>query len=88
MVNTLRQRLALIPQDGYLFEGTVAENVSLGSGLVDRAAVEQACASLGVLDGLVDALPEGLDTPVSAGGGSLSSGQRQLVALARVTASE
>lgn len=80
---SLRRRLALIPQDGYLFEGTVAENISLGRPGATREDVELACRRLGFLDRLTAALPEGLDTSVGPGGGSLSSGQRQLVALAR-----
>lgn len=81
--HSLRQRLALIPQDGYLFEGTVADNIALGRPGATRDDVEQACSRLGILEQVRAALPEGLDTPVMPGGGSLSSGQRQLVALAR-----
>ncbi|MFS0705632.1 ABC transporter ATP-binding protein [Cellulomonas sp. 179-A 9B4 NHS] len=81
----LRRRVVLVPQEGFLFDGTLAENVAYGlrDGETDvesrvRAAVEE----LG-LDAWVDELPQGLATPVGQRGEMLSAGERQLVALAR-----
>lgn len=92
---SLRERVVLVPQEGFLFDGTVAQNVayglrgedapaSLAGPLPDRARarVEEAVASLGLTDWVAD-LPAGLDTPVGQRGEALSAGERQLVALAR-----
>lgn len=79
---SLRARVVLVPQQGYLFDGTVADNIAVSRPGASRAEVEESCSSLGVLDRLA-ALPDGLDTTVLDGGATLSSGQRQLVALAR-----
>ena len=88
---SLRRRVVLVPQEGFLFDGTLADNVAYGdrSGrgssaapTTDRAAVERAFAELGLADWLAD-LPGGLDTEVGQRGERLSAGERQLVALAR-----
>jgi putative ABC transport system ATP-binding protein len=74
--------LRMVPQDGFLFDATVRENVRDGwDGASDRD-VETAFEELG-LGGWVTALPQGLDTPVGERGDALSVGERQLVALAR-----
>ena len=74
--------LRMVPQDGFLFDTTVRENVRAGrEGATDRD-VETAFEELG-LGGWVAALPQGLDTPVGERGEALSVGERQLVALAR-----
>jgi putative ABC transport system ATP-binding protein len=74
--------LRMVPQDGFLFDATVRENVRAGwDGASDRD-VETAFEELG-LGGWVAALPRGLDTPVGERGEALSVGERQLVALAR-----
>jgi ATP-binding cassette, subfamily B, bacterial len=78
----LRRRVAFVPQEGFLFEGTVADNVRYGRpGMTDdevRAAFDQ--LDLGTW---LDQTPAGLDTQVGERGSSLSSGERQLVALVR-----
>ncbi|MEZ5382328.1 MAG: ABC transporter ATP-binding protein [Microthrixaceae bacterium] len=74
--------IRLVPQDGFLFDDTVANNVALGRPGADRADVEASFASLGLSD-WVEGLPDGLDTAVGERGGGLSVGERQLVALAR-----
>ncbi|MFC6093204.1 ABC transporter ATP-binding protein [Saccharothrix lopnurensis] len=79
----LRSAVLVAAHDADLFEGTVRENVTAGGG--DRAGVEGAMAAARV-DDVARALPDGLDTPVSARGRSLSGGQRQRVALARALA--
>ncbi len=77
-----RSRLRLVPQDGFLFDTTVAENVRHGRSGASLADVERAFSVLG-LEWWVDRLPMGLDTPVGERGDSLSVGERQLVSLAR-----
>jgi ATP-binding cassette, subfamily B, bacterial len=74
--------IRMVPQDGFLFDATVRENVRAGrDGALDRE-VESAFEELG-LSGWVASLPRGLDTPVGERGEALSVGERQLVALAR-----
>ena len=81
-LTSLRRTVALVPQEGFLFDGTVASNLAMVRDGATRAAVEAAMASGGMLDAL-SALPHGLDTRLRGGGRNLSAGQRQLVALAR-----
>ncbi|MBE1876893.1 ABC transporter ATP-binding protein [Myceligenerans pegani] len=90
---SLRERVVLVPQEGFLFDGTVLENAAYGlrngtrpttpddAGEV-RAAVSDAFAELGLSD-WVETLPDGLDTQVGQRGEALSAGERQLVAIAR-----
>jgi ATP-binding cassette subfamily B protein len=74
--------IRMVPQDGFLFDTTVRENVRAGrEGATDRE-VETAFEELG-LAGWVSSLPKGLDTPVGERGEALSVGERQLVALVR-----
>jgi ABC-type multidrug transport system fused ATPase/permease subunit len=81
----LRKRVAVVPQDGFLFDGTVAENVRFGHTELTDGRVAQVFAELGLAD-WVARLPSGLETPVGERGGALSVGERQLVALARAHA--
>ena len=76
----LRRRVALVPQEVELFEGTIRDNVTLFDPEPTDADVEQALRHVG-LDALVDT---GIDRPLGAGGAGLSAGQAQLLALARV----
>ncbi len=80
----LRDRVVLVPQEGFLFDGTVAENLAYGlrDGGPDDPRIAAAVAELG-LAGWVAELPAGLDTPVGQRGEQLSAGERQLVALVR-----
>ncbi len=78
-----RRRLGIVPQPPFLFSGTVAENIRYARPEASDAEVAFAAQQIGSGDWL-EALPEGLDTLVGEAGRSLSLGQRQLVALARV----
>ncbi|HEX8864004.1 MAG TPA: ABC transporter ATP-binding protein, partial [Actinomycetes bacterium] len=79
---SLRSSMVLVPQDGFLFDTTVAANVRLGRPEASDAEVRAAIDDLG-LGPWVDSLPEGLDTRVGQRGERLSVGERQLVALTR-----
>jgi ABC-type multidrug transport system fused ATPase/permease subunit len=78
----LRRAVALVPQQAILFEGTVRSNLLYAQPQATLAQIRQAL-EIADLVSMVDALPEGLDTPVSERGYSLSGGQRQRLALAR-----
>lgn len=78
---TLRERLALVPQDAFLFPGTVLDNIRIGW-QAEREEVEQLLQEYGLLPAF-QRLPQGLDTEVSERGNNISAGQRQLVALVR-----
>ncbi|WP_113702777.1 ABC transporter ATP-binding protein [Nonomuraea lactucae] len=80
--SSLRERIVMVPQDGFLFDGTLEENVRYGRPAATREEITLAMTELGLAD-WVDGLPSGLDTPVGQRGESLSAGERQLVALAR-----
>ena len=80
----LRQRLGVVLQDTFLFSGSVASNVRLDCPLTD-GEVEQLCLDLG-LGSLLQRLPQGLSTSLRERGSNLSSGERQLLAVARVAA--
>lgn len=82
-----RRAVRLVPQDGFLFDATIEENVRLGRLDATREDVEQAFRSLG-LGAWLDDLPGGVTTPVGERGASLSVGERQLVALARAQISD
>ncbi len=83
---SLRRRVVMVPQEGSLFEGTIAENVAMGLAEDDAHPVEEqletAFTELGLADWLEE-LPRGWETNVGEGGRALSAGERQLVALAR-----
>jgi ABC-type multidrug transport system fused ATPase/permease subunit len=79
---SLRERVVMVPQDGYLFDASLAENVRFGRPEVTDAELITAFESLGLTDWL-DSLPDGLQSPIGQRGESLSAGERQLVALVR-----
>lgn len=79
---SLRAQLALVPQEPFLFSGTLAENIAYGRPAASREELEAAAKAVGLHD-FVAGLAKGYDTPLGEGGGSLSQGQRQLVAFAR-----
>jgi ATP-binding cassette subfamily B protein len=79
---SLRSSLVMVPQDGFLFDTSVAENVRMGRPEADDRQLRAAFEAL-ELDGWVDGLPRGMRTRVGERGEYLSVGERQLVALAR-----
>ena len=79
---SLRRQLGVVPQEGFLFAGTVAENIAFARPDASRAEVEQAAAAVGA-DGWIRELEHGYDTQLGERGFRLSLGQRQLVAFAR-----
>jgi ATP-binding cassette, subfamily B, bacterial len=83
----LRRQLGIVPQEGFLFSGSVRENVAFGRPEASTEEIEAAIAAVGATD-FVNALPRGLDTEVGERGIQLSAGQRQLVAFARALLAE
>jgi ATP-binding cassette, subfamily B, bacterial len=79
---SLRSRVVMVPQDGFLFDATVSENVRFAAPGLSDDDLQLAFAELGLAD-WVNGLPQGLDTPVGERGEALSVGERQLVALVR-----
>jgi ATP-binding cassette subfamily B protein len=78
----LRRRIALVPQDGSIFAGSVRENIRFGRPEASDGEVERA-AALALASEFIEALPQGLDTPIGERGVTLSGGQRQRIAIAR-----
>jgi ATP-binding cassette, subfamily B, bacterial len=81
-LSTYRQRLGIVPQEPHLFTGDVAANIAYARPDAPPAQIEAAARAVGALD-LVRGLPGGFRHPVGERGQGLSSGQRQLIALAR-----
>jgi len=77
-----RAAIRMVPQDGFLFDVSIRDNIAYGREGATAAEVERAIDVLG-LRGWIETLPDGLDTVVGERGGRLSVGERQLVALAR-----
>lgn len=83
---SLRRRIAFVPQEPWLLDATIAENIAFGSRCATRAAVLEA-GRAALVDEFVRDLPLGYDTPVGEAGVRLSGGQRRRVALARAAVS-
>jgi ATP-binding cassette subfamily B protein len=81
-IRSLRERIVVVPQEGFLFAGSIRENVRVGRPEATDADVDAALDALGVRDRFL-LLPDGLDTEVRERGSRLSAGERQLVSLAR-----
>jgi ABC-type multidrug transport system fused ATPase/permease subunit len=81
-VHSLRQRIALVPQEPFLFSTTVRENILYGKPGASNLELEKAARSANAHE-FITALPQGYDTPVGERGVMLSGGQRQRIALAR-----
>ncbi len=80
-----RSMMALVMQDPFLFSGTIRENI-FENRQPANPALEERIVNAARLKGLIDKLPEGLDTRLSEGGASISSGERQLISIARAFA--
>jgi len=85
--NALRSRLGIVPQEGFLFSGTIADNVAFGRPGASTDEIMEALRTVGG-EPLVAGLPAGLDTEVGERGTSLSAGERQIVAFARALLAE
>ena len=85
--HALRRQLGIVPQEGFLFSGSVRENIAFGRPEASLEEVEAAAAAVGAAE-FVAALPEGIETEVGERGVQLSAGQRQLVAFARALLAE
>ncbi len=81
-LGSLRNQLALVPQDPWMLDGTIADNIGFGRPDASQAELE-AAATLTGLDEILRRLPDGWDTQIGEGGVRLSGGQRRRVALAR-----
>jgi len=81
-LDSLRRQLGVVPQEPFLFAGTIRENLAFARPSVSDAEVAEAIRAVGLTE-LVDRLPHGVDTIVHERGQSLSSGERQLIALGR-----
>jgi ATP-binding cassette subfamily B protein len=81
-IKSLRQQLALVPQENILFSGTVASNIAFGQKVYDTESVEQAARIANAHDFIME-LPQGYDTWVGERGVNLSGGQRQRISIAR-----
>ena len=79
---SLRRQLGIVPQEGFLFAGSIGDNIAFGRPSATRAEIEAAAAAVGA-DGFIEELPESFDTEVGERGFKLSLGQRQLIAFAR-----
>ncbi|MEZ4256973.1 MAG: ABC transporter ATP-binding protein [Polyangiales bacterium] len=78
----LRQQFACVPQDVFLFAGTVLDNVAAGDPTPDRERAQRVLRELGVL-AILEGRGHGIDAPVNERGSNFSAGERQLIALAR-----
>ncbi len=79
---SLRRQLGIVPQEGFLFSGTIGDNIAFGRPDATDDEVRAAARAVGAAD-FIEALELGYDTPVGERGTQLSAGQRQLVAFAR-----
>jgi ABC-type multidrug transport system fused ATPase/permease subunit len=80
--HSLRSQMGMVPQEGFLFSGTVRDNLAFGRVGATDAQLRDAARAVGA-DAFIMALPQGYDTQVGERGVQLSAGQRQLVAFAR-----
>ena len=81
-LNNLRTSIGYVPQEGYLFSDTLANNIAFGLKSDDKASVEQAAKDADVYRNIVD-FPNGFETKVGERGVTLSGGQKQRVSIAR-----
>jgi ATP-binding cassette subfamily B protein len=79
---SLRSQMGIVPQEAFLFSGTIRENIAFGSPEADQTEIEAAARAVGA-DTFISELEHGYDTEVGERGAQLSAGQRQLIAFAR-----
>jgi ATP-binding cassette subfamily B protein len=84
-LESLRRRFGVVLQDPFLFSGTIAENIRLGTADVSDERIERAAEEVNVAD-FVRTLPSGFAEPVRERGSTLSTGQKQLISFARALA--
>ena len=84
---SLRSQLGIVPQEGFLFSGTIRENIAFGRPDASTEEIEAGARAVGAHE-FISRLPDGYDTEVGERGGHLSAGQRQLVAFARATVAD
>jgi ATP-binding cassette subfamily B protein len=84
-VSELRRRYGVVLQDPFLFSGTIADNIRLGSKWVTPDMVESAAEDVNIAD-FIRSLPQAFDEPVRERGSTLSTGQKQLISFARALA--
>ena len=84
---SLRSQLGIVPQEGFLFTGTIGENIAFGRPDATDEQVREAAQAVRAHE-FVERLPDGYDTQVGERGGHLSAGQRQLVAFARAAVAD
>jgi ATP-binding cassette, subfamily B, bacterial len=84
---SLRSQLGIVPQEGYLFSGTIGENIAFGRPDATEEQVREAARAVRAEE-FIERLPDGYDTEVGERGGHLSAGQRQLVAFARAAVAD
>ncbi len=84
---SLRSQLGMVPQEGFLFSGTIRDNIAFGRPDATPEDVDRAARAVGAHE-FIERLPGGYDTEVGERGGHLSAGQRQLVAFARAAAAD
>jgi ATP-binding cassette subfamily B protein len=85
--SVFRSKIAIVMQDPFLFSGSIGENIFDGSQPLSGQAVDTIIEAANCKD-LIERLPEGLNTILSEGGASISSGERQLISIARAFARE
>ncbi|MEN9746472.1 MAG: hypothetical protein RL729_944 [Actinomycetota bacterium] len=81
-MSSLRERIVVVPQEGFLFNGTIRDNLRIARSSATDEEIDGAIAAIGATEHFAT-LPDGLDTEVRERGSRLSAGERQLVALAR-----
>jgi len=84
-LNALRRRFGVVMQDPFLFTGTIADNIRLGSAWITGDQLERAAEEVNIAD-FIRTLPAGFNEPVRERGATLSTGQKQLISFARALA--